>query len=702
MSSDLLKKAVDRANELLQLGYKLDDPDVKESHPGKPLSKHVSECSELSSRACEIFGLDDRFTRFSNVICSLHDLGKLHPEWRPGIRKIRHSVEGAEILARLRGEELGKLTGLSEEEQDLLIFMVRKHHSSLRLSVKGGFKEYQKLAWLESKPEVAIGYADSFGAFKLADFASANDMGYRILEMLRKEWPSEDSVVSLLGRVDLDRLSIQREISSSSGHVALTAPTGWGKTIIGILSSIFNSPVKLFYALPTITAIRKMSDGLKRLLERESGEERVVGEYFYFVDVDLFRDVGDVSEEESRLLDFYRLFIPKVNITTVDQILLSLMRAGKYHMRRFEFRKSVLVIDEYHLLPAPMIGALAEALGRYSPLYGMKVVLMTATPSSAYKEALTDAIGGCKVYDLSKEYMKLRRHRMELIGDMEEGLELAGKMVADGKRVLAILNTVDKAREFYKRLDVEDKVLLHSRFTVNDRYEKERRIEGSRVLVATQVAEVSLDVSFDALVSDLAPIPSIIQRAGRVNRYGERDVSESNIYIMEKIESSEPYYDVEVRYSSQVLEEMGSRLGEENEGVYLDMLREYDGLVHDYLLDEVNSFREKLRSSIFEGNQLLALSQNEESLIRDLRGEANVLAVPSDYEDVVRELFIQRREASSYEERMRLWAKIKGYLVPVKLWMALKYGRYVEGVPLTVIGESKGTYDPELGLLLSQ
>ncbi len=700
MSSDLLRRVVDKANGILQLGYELEDPDIKESHPGKPLSKHVSECSELSSRICDVFGLDRRFARFSDVICSLHDLGKLHPEWKPGIRKIKHSIEGAEILSKLRGDELGKLTGLSREEQDLLIFMVRKHHSALRLSVKGGFKEYRGINWLESEPGESIGYADSFGAFKLADFASANDMGNAILGMLEREWPSEDSIISLLGKVDLDKLSIQEEISHSQGHVALTAPTGWGKTIIGILSSIASSPVKLFYALPTITAIRKMSDGLKELLEEKSGDGRVVGEYFYFVDVDLFRDVSDVSEEESRLLDFYRLFIPKVNITTVDQILLSLMRAGKYHMRRFELRKSVLVIDEYHLLPAPMIGALAEALGRYASLYGMKVVLMTATPSSAYKEALIDVMGDCKVYDLSREYRKLRRHRMELIGDMEEGLELVRKLTAEGKRVLVILNTVRRAKEFYRELDVGNKVLLHSRFAVKDRYEKEGKIDESQVLVATQVAEVSLDVSFDSLVSDLAPIPSIIQRAGRVNRYGERGVREPNIHIMEKLGSSEPYYDVEVRYSSQVLEDMGSRLGEENEGVYLEMLKEYDELVHDYLLDEVNSSREKLRKSVFEGNQLLALSQNEENLIRDLRGEMNVLAVPSNYEEDVRRLFIRRREASSYEERMMLWAKIKGYLVPVKLWMALKHGRHAEGIPLTVIGEGEGTYDQELGLLI--
>ncbi len=693
---NLLKEVVNRANKLPNIGYKLEDPDFKESHYGKTLSKHVSECCEISSQVCRIFGLEDRFVKFSDILCSLHDLGKLHPNWRLDTRNVKHSLRGEDILKRLKGDVLSELTGLSKEEQSLLIFMVRKHHMALRLK---DFKEFQNISWLNDKPELSIGYADSFGAFKLADFASSIGMGERILEVLRKEWPSEDSITSLFYKIDLEKLSYQRRISSSLSHVALTAPTGWGKTAVGILSSIISSPVKLFYALPTITAIRKMSDKLRKLLGMS--DPITVGEYFYFVDVDLFKDSGD-DEEESRLLDFYRLFVPKINLITVDQLLLPFMRAGKYHMRRFELRRSVVVIDEYHLLPAPMIGALAEVLGFYVPLYKIKVVLMTATPSSAYREVLISSLKNCKVYDLSEEYGKLRRHRMELIGGIEDGLELVKNLVDDGKRVLVILNTVKRARDFYKKLDIPSKLLLHSRFTVNDRYEKERSIEEVQVLVSTQVAEVSLDVSFDSLISDPAPIPSIIQRAGRVNRYGGENVSKPNIYVMENIESPEPYYKLEIDYSLDVLKKFAPKLENEGEKVYLEMLKEYDGLVHDYLLSEVNSYREKLRERVFKGNQLAALSLDEESLIRDLRGEANVLVVPSCYEEKVRELLARRREASSYEEKVRLWAEIKGYLVPVELWVALKHGKDAEGIPLKVIREGDGTYDPELGLLLKE
>lgn len=693
----MLREVVRRANATLR-GVRLADPDRKMSHPGKTLSAHVIECARLSRFVAERFGLSERAKRFSEILSLLHDLGKLHPDWELGARAkgFSHSRAGAEILEGLKDAgELGAITGLSEAEQELLIFMVRKHHSALRYSTRGGFGEFKRLRWLEDDPELALQYTDAFGAFKLADFASAVGLTERIEGLLGREWPAEEQITELIGSVDEGRLEKQRRIASCEGHVSLAAPTGWGKTMVGLLKAVRQGPVKLFYALPTITAIRKMKESLEERLGRDA-----VGEYFYFVDVDLVREPSaEAGEEADRLLDIYRLFIPKVNITTVDQILLTMMRAGRYHMRRFQLRQSVLVLDEYHLLPPPMIGALAEVLSRYAGSYGMRIVLMTATPMSAFKEALSGALEDVTEFDLSEEYGKLRRHRMGLIGDLDEGMERVEELARGGKRVLVILNRVGRAMDFYERLDIDEKLLLHARFTVNDRYEKEAMIDRAKVLVATQVAEVSLDVSFDALVTDLAPIPSIIQRAGRVNRYGERKVCGENVLVMTRIPSEEPYNRAEVKCSLKVLERLAPELSE-GEGAYLRMLREYNRLVHDLILREVEDFREVIREKVFEGNQLLALDLNQEKLARALRGIANMLVVPHVYEEVVRELFQKAKDAKTFEERRRTFSEIKGHLVPVKLWSAMKYGRSRPDIPFLVVGGDGGVrYDRELGLV---
>ncbi len=661
---------------LIEKGYKLASPDEKESHPGKPLSRHVQECWELASFALDVFGLSHK--PLVKCLCELHDLGKLHPKWGFGAR-FSHSREGARLLDEVR-PLLRPLTG---EQVDLLIYLVRKHHSSLK---PPSYKEYLRIAGALREP---VRCADAFGIFKLADFASANWMVDRVREILESDWPPlEEIVTSFLSEVDEERLKRQEEIARGRGSLILTAPTGWGKTLVGLLKAVQEKPVKLFYSLPTITAVRKLVESLKF---------NEVGEYFYFADVDLLRK--GLLDEDDRVLDFYRLFIPKVNVTTVDQVLLSMLRANRYHMRRFQLRRSLLVIDEYHLLPARMIGALATAIANY-PDYGMEFVLMTATPIKAYKKVLVRALSEAgipyKEVDLSDEYSRKRRHIIAFV-DEGEGEDVVREQLNRGRRVLVILNRVDRAIDFYRKLEVPGKVLLHSRFTVGDRARKEGEIDAAKVLVATQIAEVSLDVSFDVLVTDMAPVPALIQRAGRVNRYGEVSPREPNVYVIE-VKDHRPYSELEFKYSRQVIHKHHESL-REGEGAYLEMIREYDEYVEEIMSSELIQ-AERLLRPIFE-DQFFRVDTDLEQLARHLRGEASVLAVPESKVQEVRSLHQKYREATGYAERRRIYARMKESLVPVpflKLKGYLERGHaWEEGIPFIVVG-GRVAYSPELGL----
>src|SRR5690606_23994688 len=103
--------------------------------------------------------------------------------------------------------------------------------------------------------------------------------------------------------------------------------------------------------------------------------------------------------------------------------------------------------------------------------------------------------------------------------------------------ILCICNQVDRAQQLYHELcypnkpDETDVMLLHSRFYPNDRREKEKLAsswlgkdavaDGRRkVIIATQVVEVGLDISADVLLTECAPAASLIQRAGRCARRG--------------------------------------------------------------------------------------------------------------------------------------------------------------------------------------
>ncbi|TDA38442.1 MAG: CRISPR-associated helicase Cas3' [Thermoproteota archaeon] len=665
---NILLKAVELSKD------RLEDPEKKNSHPHKPLLKHVEECSEVVRFISGKYGLN---VQFSLAICALHDIGKLRPEWSIGIKE-GHSREGAAIIEKIK-EELREELGFNEGEMNLLIFMIKKHHSSLK---PDNYMDFKSLSWLKEKKEACL-YADSFGAFKLADFASANGTVEEMKLRFEGGWPDIESLRKLIKNLREDKWRKQVELVSNN-NIDLAAPTGWGKTFVGVLKALIDRPLKLFYCLPTITAIRKMKESLERIM----GEE--VGEYFYFSDVDLLGDQGETVEgsNEERLLDFYRLFLPKVNLTTVDQLILTLIRAGKYHMKRLCFRDSVVVLDEYHLLPAPMIGALSKILEYYRDVYNMRIVLMTATPLGPYRRILRDSLGYVSTFDLTGEYRSLRRHKFSFIG-RDEALNKLEELYKEGKRVLVIMNTVDRAIDFYKKVKGE-RLLLHSRFTVKDRLRKEKMIDDCRILVSTQVAEVSLDVSFDSLITEVAPIPSIIQRAGRVNRYGNKTES-VNVFLVDP-PHHEPYSEIELKYSRDTLYDLYKEL-EHGEEAVLRMLSEYEKLIRETAEREINKARGKIEELLED--HLFSKDMDEIDIVRKLRGDPSILVIPSKYEDEVRKL-IEMMPRFSYLERMKIYSKIKGYLVPLKFSLAQSFMNRENNFLFPVVRDFE--YSEELGL----
>ncbi len=102
---------------------------------------------------------------------------------------------------------------------------------------------------------------------------------------------------------------------------------------------------------------------------------------------------------------------------------------------------------------------------------------------------------------------------------------------ARGGLTLVIVNRVTRARELYEKLQssegrtADNTALIHSRFRPADRGNNEKVLfrEGDRIVIATQAVEAGVDVSSRTLITELAPWPSLVQRFGRCNRYGEEE-----------------------------------------------------------------------------------------------------------------------------------------------------------------------------------
>ncbi len=336
----------------------------------------------------------------------------------------------------------------------------------------------------------------------------------------------------------------QRAAARTEGHAWLTAPTGAGKTEAALLWAARQSPPRLFYTLPYQASMNAMYDRLCRLF----GPERVgllhgrstLSLYQRLMAQEYAPDAAARTARELRNkagLAYYpiRVFSPY-------QMLKAAFQLKGYEALLADFAHAAFVFDEIHAYEPERLAMILETVRYLAAHYGARFLVMSATLPAPVRERWLDAVGDATAIPAPPEvYRRFRRHRLHLLdGDLldPEPLQRILNCVQQaGRQTLVVCNTVQRAQQVWgwlaARLPPEIPcLLLHSRFTGEDRAAKEKAILqaaglGQRdrrplVVVATQVVEVSLNLDLDVLFSDPAPLEALLQRFGRVNRLGTR------------------------------------------------------------------------------------------------------------------------------------------------------------------------------------
>ncbi|MGZ8942238.1 MAG: CRISPR-associated helicase Cas3' [Methylobacter sp.] len=256
-----------------------------------------------------------------------------------------------------------------------------------------------------------------------------------------------------------------------------------------------------------------------------------------------------------------KALLADIGVGTLDQALLAVLPARHQSLRLLGLGRKVLLVDEVHAYDSYMqklLAALLEAHARQ----GGSVILLSATLPQSMREILVAAFyQGLGEAAPSLEYpapYPLATHAPALPEKVEQGIdtrtevkrtvtiqrlgneeEVAAQIrqaIDAGQCVCWIRNTVKAARQSYQDLlgrgiPADQLSLFHSRFAMIDRQSIENRTlelfgdqsshaqRKGQVLIATQVVEQSLDLDFDVMITDLAPIDLIIQRAGRLRRH---------------------------------------------------------------------------------------------------------------------------------------------------------------------------------------
>lgn len=246
--------------------------------------------------------------------------------------------------------------------------------------------------------------------------------------------------------------------------------------------------------------------------------------------------------------------LAQVGVGTIDQALMAVLPAKHQSLRLLGLFGKVLIVDEVHACDSYLFGLLKELL-RFHREAGGSAILLSATlpqqmrrelcviyapqpsPVSSRYPLLTHAhASALNEQPLATRPQVARRVEVQWLRSVAECERQVLEAAQQGKAVCWIRNTVAQAITSYRALRQQhaQTQLFHARFALGDRlrieHEALRRFgQGGRdragqILVATQVVEQSLDLDFDVMVSDIAPIDLLIQRAGRVHRHerGER------------------------------------------------------------------------------------------------------------------------------------------------------------------------------------
>ncbi|WP_375183906.1 CRISPR-associated helicase Cas3' [Aquabacterium sp.] len=257
-----------------------------------------------------------------------------------------------------------------------------------------------------------------------------------------------------------------------------------------------------------------------------------------------------------------RALLAPAGVGTIDQALMAVLQCKHQSLRLLGLFRKVLVVDEVHACDAYMLGVLKRLLKAHARAGG-SAILLSATLPQLMRQALLDAFAEgrnehqapsalSEAYPLATSWFSdaparviespiptrldvVRPVAVRYLSKVESVVERIQAELARGRCVCWMRNTVADALDahamFAGVLPPDQLTLFHARFSLQDRLETEARIlaqfgpassadtRGGRLVIATQVAEQSLDADWDVVVSDLAPIDRLIQRAGRLQRH---------------------------------------------------------------------------------------------------------------------------------------------------------------------------------------
>ncbi|GAO28626.1 CRISPR-associated helicase/endonuclease Cas3 [Geofilum rubicundum] len=552
---------------------------LAKSEPPISLKQHIDECLGVCESLRNAFerlpvGDSDRFWQLIRLGIIFHDLGKSHSEFQKMLSKERtnwyhqrHELFSVSFVEQLE---------LPEEDKSILKLIIAGHHKDFNFlfdHIQHGYKtgedlfsfgEDGKLEWDEETQKLNQQFIQAFlkeynVPFKISsltfplqlikDYArnpiNASNIVFQELLMaagalkqcdhsasagIFKVNVLEEKHFNFLYDTEWRPYYHQKRSSEINGNIILTAPTGSGKTEASLMwlhkQIKENGQGRTFYILPFTASINAM---FERLDHKMQGNNEIVGvvhgKLTEYIESRFGEEDYSLQNEKIKyeLKDSFRALVPPLKVTTPFQLLKSIFGLKGFEKGIFEMSGGYFIFDEIHAYDPEVTAQIKVLIEFASRFLNVNVCLMTATLPSFLKREFSEALGSYTEVCADEElYQSFVRHRIRvnegLLFDHVADIQLR---LDSGDKVLVVSNTVKQAQAIYKILNASKKVLLHSAFNGVDRNQKENELKSDdvKLLVGTQAIEVSLDIDYDVIFTEPAPLDALLQRFGRVNRH---------------------------------------------------------------------------------------------------------------------------------------------------------------------------------------
>ncbi len=340
--------------------------------------------------------------------------------------------------------------------------------------------------------------------------------------------------------------------------LSITAPTGIGKTLTGfsaavhlrnLIQNVTGKIPRIIYVLPFTSIIDQNFDVIEKVIENYGlSKEIILKHHFrsspvknysdfkvediweYLEEKHIFKnpDAGKLLKKYEQAHNRIETWDGEIIVTTFVRFYETLFTNKRSEMRRLHrLAGSIVILDEVQNIPAEYWEGTEKALKFLADKWDTRFILMTATRPALLQDAVELTQPKKEIF-----FSKLSRTSLKIYTEPVSYTEVDSWLlpnVESAKNFMVVMNTVRSAQDVYnhvkKALSSEFELYFLSASLIPKHREKrikeisEKLRNGKHLgLIATQVVEAGVDLDFDVVIRDFAPLDSVVQAAGRCNR----------------------------------------------------------------------------------------------------------------------------------------------------------------------------------------